>query len=716
MKRLVLLLALLASPAWAVTDRYIDGGCTNNGDGTALTCASGAGAAGPWNRIQNATLACDTTYHVRGRHATHGSDHAAGTFDGRYFGNEWAITTNCGGSGAQTWQPYQYGTGSQEITYLDGTRCPSAGTYSNTGAAASCGSGTGWTQCTWDGTCDCDAAHQNVTIGAGGSGPCTETWWTTDNGTAGTGFQSGGANRVMWAQKDDGSITFSVGSLAAMTNATSGYVSGRCTNTADSTQTYKPCSVNADCTGGETCTASSAEIDSFRDNAGTVGTYTDDVLFVRWGTGAQAPGTAKRPYIVYLGAGTGFTLKASSAQNITIRGFDFRAHARAAVYSDGGTNCKDNTVDDVRNFFIVGPTDEQAGSDYGFTAYSTNNHTIKNSEIAYTVSEAIHCNSQTGSTVSIVTMLDNYIHNIGDVNVLGPKLNVTPVGITCNSQEDGNRVGIYTGSTIKGNVIRDVIGIPGVQTSTYGIRLEHCSTGMVVRDNVLLRAGTQQGILIDASGNCNGVSAVTSADDVFNNLIIDQGADCFRFYADTGETVDDIDLYNNTCIDPGANGGIYTEVVLGTITNVRMRNNLLSTGSLKGINWTETEGSQTNVFENNLIKTSANPAGTFEIAGATVSKACSALSDFGSGNINNCPDPVFVNTSADDYHLQTSSPAKDAGTTRCCSSTADINNTLAGSHGMPSYADNQACSGTCDIGADEFIASAVRKIMVVTGG
>ena len=55
---------------------------------------------------------------------------------------------------------------------------------------------------------------------------------------------------------------------------------------------------------------------------------------------------------------------------------------------------------------------------------------------------------------------------------------------------------------------------------------------------------------------------------------------------------------------------------------------------------------------------------------------------------------------------KTTSPAKDAGTSTGMPAghTRDINNTIAGAHIPPSYADNQAMFGSAwDIGADEFV-------------
>jgi hypothetical protein len=127
------------------------------------------------------------------------------------------------------------------------------------------------------------------------------------------------------------------------------------------------------------------------------------------------------------------------------------------------------------------------------------------------------------------------------------------------------------------------------------------------------------------------------------------------------------------------------------------------------VNWTVNADS-TNLLDFNLIRTTANPAVTWPLSAAITNKACADIPDFGAGNRDNCPDPTFV--SSTNFHIQTGSEAKDNGTTTGMPAgrTTDINNTLADDHGFVSYADNQAASGTVDIGADEIVVgSPVRR-------
>lgn len=99
MKRILLALLLLAAgPSHAAT-WFVDNSCAHNGDGSATSCASGSGSAGPWNSLAALQGAC------AGRVA--GGDHVQirrGT--GRYnegSGQGWTIS--CSGSSAGAGKP-----------------------------------------------------------------------------------------------------------------------------------------------------------------------------------------------------------------------------------------------------------------------------------------------------------------------------------------------------------------------------------------------------------------------------------------------------------------------------------------------------------------------------------------------------------------------------------------------------------------------------------
>lgn len=662
-----LLLALLSLGATF----YIDFGCTNNGDGTAIDCAASPGGAGPWNRIENAAFVTDTsttpcadTYSIRGAHTTHGSNHDAPDTGGRYFGNEWAIRNACTVGNDLIIQAHGWtGVGTGERVFLDGTRCPSAGTYTT------CGAGSGWTQCVWDGSaCDCDAGNLNVQIGAGGQTACEQTWWTSSNGTAGTGFQSGAASGqdLGWAQKDDGSITYRVGSLAAMTNANGGYVSGRC-----SSETWKPCTADSECVGAGTCSASSPEVDSFIN-----GSF---VLLVRWGS------LPTRPYIPYTSAGDAFALK-STASYITIRGVNMRAHEGPVVWNDAGSD--HNTFQDVRVFFSHGPLG--SGADYGITTYDTDNLTIKDSEIAYTVSEGIHAQCFESGAASVFTQQRNWVHHIGAPGVLGV-IQGTAHGLILGDSGAAHQSN-WTGSVMEDSVVGPVYR--SNQTANV-LRLENAASGWIIRNNYLFGSSNDPCVELDGS------DGTSDGNEIYNNVIADCGSTGLDIFCGTPGTVRNNKVYNNTIVN-AATDAINQSDNTGTCTGNEFRNNIL----YKNASQRMVNVAMAAEFDNNDVYSTIG--GTIATLNGS-SFTCANIGTLQTGNL--CSDPLFA--SSTDFHIQTSSPARDAGTATGIPAgrTTDITNTLAAGRGLPDYNDADTIQGgTWDIGADEFFLGGVPKI------
>jgi len=634
-------------------------GCTNNGNGTAVPCAASAGAAGPWNDLSTANvggIACDTTVHVRGVHTTHDSNHGNDSSAGRYFADFVDVNNHaCLVSTPIIFQPYSYTTpGTGEVVYLDGTAAPS------------------WTQCTWDGTCDCDAGNQNVTIGAGGQTPCEATWYITGSGSYG---------KAVGFQKPDGSPAYRVASLAAMTNATANYNAKACTDVGAVDYTWRRCNTDADCPSGSTCAASqSPEVDSFSTEA--VG----GVAFARWGA---TPASAT--HRVYNDdTGIHFLIRGTSAF-ITVRGFNFRAHARESI--SFGSASVDNTATDNRilyNCYRVG-----SGPDYGLAVRQSNRITISSNEIAYSASEGLHCqNLAAGATVYIIQ--GNWIHDVGDKNVLGPNCHGTPSGMILSDDYQGGD-GNYTGTIVEGNLVQRT------NTGTSpgrGIIIENDASGVIVRNNVLQDLN-DDGIHWDGAVNVNDTQ-------VYNNLVIGSGRGCF--YAGGGGNWNGNLIYNNTAVDCDGKA-IEEHIAAGSHTNNIIRNNIFyNAGSLAQVDMPNLTGAGGNVFQNNLVySTTGGTIITFGASTFTCAQTIPSANIDGTAGADSdtCTTPVFVNAGASDYHIQTSSPAKDAGTATGMPSgrTLDINNSLAAIHGLPAYDDADAIQGgVWDIGADEFVA------------
>jgi len=181
---LTLLVGVLASSSAAsATVRYVDGGCTTNGNGTAAACASSSGGAGAFSNLQsglNALSAAGDVLNVRGLH---------GAFDGRYNADVFSISGKNGSSGSPIIvQSYNFGTPSQETVYIESTL---PGT---------------WTKCT--------------SLTCAGAPSLTETWLMTKT--------NDGSNRAYWGQKPDGSITPRKASLADLTSLYDAYSCEAC--------------------------------------------------------------------------------------------------------------------------------------------------------------------------------------------------------------------------------------------------------------------------------------------------------------------------------------------------------------------------------------------------------------------------------------------------------------------------------------------------------
>jgi hypothetical protein len=643
MKKIAIAIASLffACSAQAATTYYVDLACPDPGNGLSASCTSG-GATNPKSDIASGIAllsSSDDILSIRGIHSTHDSGHCPGSTTGLYQTNKITISGKSGASGHPIIiQPYGYPS-SPETVFIDGTADPGT-----------------WTQCSV-----CNSGVCN-----GVPGTCSETWWIVGSGTH---------DKAEGAQKSDGTPTFRVTAIGNMTNATAGYTNKVCSFT-----TWMRCVSANDCPATETCTGTTAEIDSFSEY--TSGGH----LFVRWAADPNA--MSPKPQVFENSDGNAFMIQNSSW--VTVRGFNFRCHTRESVsVDDGGGAVSNIVVSDNRSYYtchsITG-----SGPAYGMAARGASPVTFDGNTMAYSADEGLHTRGLSGAGPTIMTITNNWIHDQGDQHALGPGCDGTPSGIILaldGSAADGNN----TGSVISGNLIqRQFDGSIGGGSAGRGIIVEDKNNNFVIRDN----------IFDSPAGPCIKLDGTTSANSnqIYNNIFKGCGASFGGPAVLFSGTATGNSLYNNTSID--SLGGFIDLNGAGTFTDNLIRNNIAySSGSVKQVNWTDTTSS--NKFEYNLVVTSANPAVTW----LNTNRACSAISAAGTGNIDNCPSPVFVNSGSNDFHIQSTSPAKDAGTATGMPSgrTTDINNTVADDHGLVSYADaNIQVGAAWDIGIDEF--------------
>jgi hypothetical protein len=673
-------LFVLSGIAWT-DDYYVDTGCTYNGNGTTETCAATGGGSGPWNSLSSASFLCGDTINIRGVHDAHGDSHVAGTNDGRHHADWYRLRDKaCNPSGPLIIQSYGWtepGTG--EGVFIDGTVSP--------GGTASCaGSNCGWTQCVWGGT-SCNSPCAGV--GDGGQAACEDTWHVTGAFPAAASIG---------AQKPNGSVTYAVGSLAELTNdhgsGATPYNDQVC-----SWATWKHCDTNADCLDVDgTCTGSSAEIDSYRDPV-------TPRLFVRWGTGTNAPGgiSNPKPFLIANNNGFGFFIDGTSS-HIIIRGLNFRAHSGSSIVARSNTaslTVSDITVDDIHSYYH---DDAETDSDYGFNVLYASGITFRNSTVAYTSSEAIHTQPRDGNAATSLAFGNLWVHHIGDERVLGPQTSGTPNCMILGSFSGSSSSGNYSGSVISNllceNTFRNQnVGLGG---DAAGIRFENASHHWIVRDSIFRNVDAECMLGDNNTGS-------TGENQIYNNLFVNCGKNptnggtrqAIHLDANGSNPNSGWSIYNNTFVEP--NAPHIGAAASPNITDNKIRNNILHTaGSQTVVLWLAEASS--NKFEHNLVTTSSSPAITWRNA----DYGCYELSTAGTGNIDGCPSPAFVNSGASDYHIQASSPAKDAGTTTGMpvDRTTDVYNSLASLHGMPSYDDGDVIQGGAwDMGIDEYVAS-----------
>jgi len=462
------------------------------------------------------------------------------------------------------------------------------------------------------------------------------------------------------------------------------------------------CDTSSDCPSGSTCTAAqSPEIDSFRD-------VTNNQLMARWGTSLpDPPGISTSPRVFSNNNGYGFFV--TNSHYVTIRGFNIRntKSPGVAVVPNNGAN-DHVTISDNRIFYSIDKI--SLGSDYAIVVNNANDVTITGNTLAYSGSEAIHTQaayvsgtSCTGSLATRYSITLNWIHNAGDESVVGPDTGDTPWGMILGDCGGGTGNGDYTGSLVQGNIV-DRAGLwwRSGRNHVGGIDLENNHSNDIIRDNIVTTVGTM----------CFGLrawptSTGVNSNQIFNNVAWKCGQDANAAAGDGagirvdtgGGTASNNKFYNNTLADCIPTPGDFACLDFGgggTATGNEFRNNIFQMNtSEQVIRW-----SATGEFDNNIVKSTAG--GTIAAFGGT-SVTCATIGTLQTSNV--CADPLFANTASNDYHIQTTSPAKDAGksTGMPAGRTTDINNTIASLHGFPSYADNQAQAGAeWDVGADEF--------------
>jgi hypothetical protein len=704
---------------------YVDGACQFSGDGTRATddCAASAAAAGPFNDINEAVESASAadTIHIRGAHPD--SDHTTrkhlplGDFDGYYYVGQMEVDVAGTAGNPITIQGEGWtavGTGEKPVL-IGAVPTPEAGT---------------WTQCPTNCSSPCNLGFP--------VSDCSTIWWMDGDGSVSdqdwggnnTGrFVGDGCNSygVSWAVREDGDMAYRVEVPSDLTNSHSNYISGRC-----SVDLWKPCEVNADCDGAQTCSGTNAEVDSYSTcqqyaNCDSNNGFPDPArIFVRWG--ASAPDRSALECSTQRRA---FDLS-GSAGYITIQGLTFLNYRNAPIsFAPSSDDATANIViNDNRIFFVAGH--KARGADYGLNIQRGTPISITNNEIAYTGSE-IHIVSLSDDTATDITFTGNYVHHLGCTSILGPQTQGTPSGIiiTGTDSGSGSENGIFTGTTIDNNIFANTCSATlQTQGSSYrkharGIALEKNANDIQISNNIFYNVGAEC-IAFNALA-CNDQKTKDNNDiDVFNNLMIGCGASgtngsaggdgCVRFRmndtksqcGNTKGEVNNLAYYNNTCISPKEHDFYFTQGGCddpAKCSGWNVRNNIFSRNdSLGDMIYLPSGVILPTIFTNNIVWNSVGSQNLVKFGPTELN--CSEIQPQLPGNT--CVDPLFLDAANGDYHLSAASSAIDAGTATDmpAARTTAINNTLA-SVWLPDvlddYSDGFALKGSAwDIGAAEF--------------
>jgi parallel beta-helix repeat protein len=240
--------------------------------------------------------------------------------------------------------------------------------------------------------------------------------------------------------------------------------------------------------------------------------------------------------------------------------------------------------------------------------------------------------------------------------------------------------GIYVGGTNPAQIIGNVIENNKVAGDGGGIGI--FSTGAPTISNNIISGNTATGTFPACQGG--GIFSVNNSNPlilqnlIYNNTAGQGGGVCFNVVAGARGPV----LVNNTII--GGSGSTLGSAVYGAEfdNQVQLFNNIMTGPSGQNVVYCDTEPAS---FINN---DAYSPSGTAfgGMCGDQIGQ-----------NGNFSADPLFVNAAANDYHLQSTSPAIDAG-----ANTAP-NLPQTDFAGNPRIVDgNNDCVSTVDLGIYEF--------------
>lgn len=400
-----------------------------------------------------------------------------------------------------------------------------------------------------------------------------------------------------------------------------------------------------------------------------------------------------------------------SRANIT--GVNNSTRENATFRTDGNSGVT------FKNLHLLG------GGCNGIIIWNASNVTVQNVEVeGWNVGDHDFCDaisalaydSAAGAMTGIV-FEDNNVHdpaNKGDAGCLGqlcPGVSAVygfKFGACVSCVVGGGNAGVSAGIMRRNTISNTGGGISmDVEACSPGISLTPCQLYQNTVNTV-----DRFGFIIEVGSTCS----------CYNNIIINSG-ETGLWLRIGGTTVDQFKFQNNT-IYGFAKAGIWiSSGGVASLTNSSFDNNIIYSSTnteyllIVGSDFTSTAS---NTWRNNLFHAVNNSLGvcwataddesTYTCTGSTYADSNAALDTWEAAcsgptcSNNIAGDPLFVNAGAGNFHLQSSSPARNTGLT-IGSFNTDYDNVSR----------PQPAGGSYDIGAFEFPESGKKKVLYAPG-
>ncbi|WP_068501816.1 right-handed parallel beta-helix repeat-containing protein [Paenibacillus kribbensis] len=380
-------------------------------------------------------------------------------------------------------------------------------------------------------------------------------------------------------------------------------------------------------------------------------------------------------------SGTEGLIELADVDYVTVQGFEIRNFTTASknavpvgiyVHGSGGfINLSNNKIHDIKNTVTPTGKDRLGRDAHGIAVYGTkapasiHDLTISGNELYNLVlgsSESLVLNGN----VDGFAVTDNLIHNNDNIGIdlIGFE------GTAPNTAYDQARNGLVKGNRVYNNSSNNNPSYKQDDNSAGGIYVDGGKDSIIEQN---YSYNNDIGIEIASEHVGKATSNITVRSNViYNNRLT--GIAMGGYDDERGSTVN-CKIVNNTLYKNDTFGGGSGQLFIqyDTQNNV-IKNNIFVASSTDVLIYNEYTKNSGNVVDYNLYFA---PGGSSEVNWIWKNKEYTGFSAYKSGTGNDAhslfADPKFVNAANGDFHLQSSSPAIDAGNTdRAIIGTLDI--------------------------------------------